>query len=123
MDVNITINASPELIEAIKTISNALVSAGIIMAAATEVSQKAIHVTAAAVDPMPEPASTFDAPDPVVEKPEITEVEIRAKFVNVSKKGKKTELKSLLTEMGVVKVSDLQPDQYQEAMAKLGAIK
>lgn len=56
------------------------------------------------------------------EDPEISEVEIRAKFVALSKKGKKAELKELLTDFGVEKVSDLQPDQYQEAMTKLEAI-
>lgn len=53
---------------------------------------------------------------------EISEVEIRAKFVELSKKGKKKELKDLLTAMGVEKVSDLKPEQYQEAWAKLEAI-
>jgi hypothetical protein len=53
---------------------------------------------------------------------EISEVEIRAKFVELNKKGKKNELKELLTYMGVEKVSDLKPEQYQEAMEKLEAI-
>lgn len=60
--------------------------------------------------------------DPEISEVEISEVEIRAKFVALSKKGKKAELKELLTDFGVEKVSDLQPDQYQEAMTKLEAI-
>lgn len=55
-------------------------------------------------------------------EPTITEVDIRAKFVALSKKGKKAELKQLLTDFGVEKVSDLQPDQYQDAMEKLEAM-
>lgn len=66
---------------------------------------------------------TKDKPeDPKVEGKEISEVEIRAKFVALSKKGKKAELKKLLTDFGVEKVSDLQPDQYEAAMKKLEAI-
>lgn len=67
------------------------------------------------------PAAPKEEPDEKVTA-EISEVEIRAKFVELSKKGKKTELKELLTAMGVEKVSDLKPDQYPEAMAKLEAI-
>lgn len=52
----------------------------------------------------------------------ISEVEIRAKFVELSKKGKKAELKTLLTKMGVEKVSDLTPEQYNEAWEGLEAI-
>lgn len=66
-------------------------------------------------NPEPEPAEE-------AEETKITEVEIRAKFVALSKKGKKAELKKLLTDFGVEKVSDLQPDQYQEAMSKLEAM-
>lgn len=51
-----------------------------------------------------------------------TEVEIRAKFVELSKKGKKADLKNILSSLGVQKVSDIKPEQYQEAMAKLEAL-
>lgn len=62
------------------------------------------------------------APVEAEASPEISEVEIRAKFVELSKKGKKKELKDLLTAMGVEKVSDLKREQYQEAMTRLEAI-
>lgn len=52
----------------------------------------------------------------------ITEIDIRAKFVELSKKGKRSELKNLLSELGVSKVSDIKPEQYHEAWAKLEAI-
>jgi len=52
----------------------------------------------------------------------ISEVEIRARFVELSKKGKKTELKDLLTTLGVEKVSDLKPEQYADAWERLGAL-
>lgn len=68
-------------------------------------------------DTQPKQEPEASAPDT-----NISEVEIRAKFVALSKKGKKAELKELLTDFGVEKVSDLQPDQYQEAMTKLEAI-
>lgn len=54
--------------------------------------------------------------------PKVTEVELRAKFVELSKKGLKSELKDLLTELRVEKVSDLKPEQFDEAMAKLEAM-
>jgi len=78
--------------------------------------------------PDPEKKEEKKAPDtPTEEKnedttPEITEVEVRAKFVELSKKGKKAELKTLLDEMGVSKVSELKPEQYAEAMKRLEAI-
>lgn len=52
----------------------------------------------------------------------ITEIDLRAKFVELSKKGKRSELKNLLSELGVSKVSDIKPEQYHEAWAKLEAI-
>lgn len=78
--------------------------------------------------PDPEKKEEKKAPDtPTEEKnedttPEITEVEVRAKFVELSKKGKKAELKTLLDEMGVSKVSELKPEQYAEAMKRLEVI-
>ena len=69
-----------------------------------------------------EPKTKDKPEDPKVEGKEISEIEIRAKFVALSKKGKKAELKKLLTDLGVEKVSDLQPDQYEAAMKKLEAI-
>lgn len=84
--------------------------------------------------PDPEKKEEKKAPDilqwlltPTEEKnedttPEITEVEVRAKFVELSKKGKKAELKTLLDEMGVSKVSELKPEQYAETMKRLEAI-
>jgi len=53
---------------------------------------------------------------------DISVEKLRAKFVELSKKGKKAELKKLLSELGVSKVSDIKPDQYQDVMAKLEAI-
>ena len=70
----------------------------------------------------PVPIAEDQTENSKTEEKEISEVEIRAKFVALSKKGKKAELKKLLTDFGVEKVSDLQPDQYQNAMAKLEAI-
>jgi hypothetical protein len=55
-------------------------------------------------------------------KSEITEVELRSKFVELSKKGKRDELKTLLSDMGVEKVSDLKPEQFGETMDKLEAM-
>lgn len=73
-----------------------------------------------------EPSSESKAEPKTAEKSEeasgITEVDIRAKFVELSKKGKRAELKNLLSELGVSKVSDIKPEQYHEAWAKLEAI-
>lgn len=48
--------------------------------------------------------------------------DIRKMFVTLSKKGKKAELKKILTGLGVDKVSDLKEEQFADAMAKLEAI-
>ena len=95
---------------------------------AMEVLALAISNQSKLLNPKPAPESKPDhkpneieekATDSKSEKKQISEVEIRAKFVALSKKGKKAELKKLLTDFGVEKVSDLQPDQYQKAMEKL----
>lgn len=78
--------------------------------------------------PDPQPVAKTPAPEAtVVETPEkntseITEVQIRAKFVELSRKGKKKELKALLSELGVEKVSDIKPEQYADAWARLEAL-
>lgn len=75
--------------------------------------------------PAPQPAPETpveEKPTPVEAAPEITEVQLRAKFVELNKKGKKAELKTLLDGLGVAKVSDLQPEQYQAAWDGLEAI-
>lgn len=51
-----------------------------------------------------------------------TEEEVRAKFVATTKKGKKTEAKKILTDMGLKKISDLKPEHFDDVMAKLEAI-
>jgi hypothetical protein len=85
---------------------------------------KAAPETKTAAEPEQKKDTPADnKPDtPSEEKPGISEEEIRAKFVDLSKKGKKKELKDLLTALGVEKVSDLKPEQYQEAWTKLEAI-
>lgn len=75
------------------------------------------EATAKESTPAPEPI-----PAPEEKKTEINEVQIRAKFVELSKKGKKKELKTLLGQLGVEKVSDIKPEQYQEAWAGLEAL-
>ena len=73
--------------------------------------------------PAPEaPIAVEPTPTPAPSEPEITEVKLRAKFVELNKKGKKKELKALLDKLGVAKVSDIQPEQYEEAWAGLEAL-
>ncbi len=75
-------------------------------------------------EPKPKPApKQKDTPpweDPAGEK--ITDTQIRAKFVELSRKGKKKELKALLDKLGATKVSDITPEQYELAWAGLEAI-
>ena len=62
------------------------------------------------------------ADTPKDDSPKVTEVDLRAKFVELSKKNKKSELKELLTSFGVEKVSDLKPAQFNDAWSKLEAM-
>lgn len=75
-------------------------------------------------EPKPKPApKQKDAPpgeDPAGGK--ITDTQIRTKFVELSRKGKKKELKALLDELGAAKVSDITPEQYELVWAVLEAI-
>lgn len=87
-------------------------------------SEKAAQTKPAPVAaPAPEaPIAVEPTPTPAPSEPEITEVQLRAKFVELNKKGKKKELKALLDKLGVAKVSDIQPDQYEDAWAGLEAL-
>lgn len=87
-------------------------------------SEKAAQTKPAPVAaPAPEaPIAVEPTPTPASSEPEITEVQLRAKFVELNKKGKKKELKALLETLGVAKVSDIQPDQYEDAWAGLEAL-
>jgi hypothetical protein len=87
-------------------------------------SEKAAQTKPAPVAaPAPEaPIAVEPTPTPAPSEPEITEVKLRAKFVELNKKGKKKELKALLDKLGVAKVSDIQPEQYEEAWAGLEAL-
>ncbi len=87
-------------------------------------SEKAAQTKPAPVAaPAPEaPIAVEPTPTPAPSEPEITEVQLRAKFVELNKKGKKKELKALLDKLGVAKVSDIQPEQYEEAWAGLEAL-
>ena len=75
-------------------------------------------------EPKPKPApKQKDTPpreDPAGGK--ITDTQIRTKFVELSRKGKKKELKALLDELGAAKVSDITPEQYELVWAVLEAI-
>lgn len=73
-------------------------------------------------EPKPAPKQKDTPPweDPTGEK--ITDTQIRAKFVELSRKGKKKELKALLDKLGATKVSDITPEQYELAWAGLEAI-
>jgi len=87
---------------------------------ATQTDKKVAPV---AVETVKEAAATVETTeDKKAPETNISEVEIRAKFVELSKKGKKAELKTLLTKMGVEKVSDLTTEQYNEAWKGLEAI-
>lgn len=69
-----------------------------------------------------EESETETKPTDNPKEPKISAVEIRSKFVALSKKGKKVELKDLLADLGVAKVSDIKPEQYEDAMSKLEAM-
>lgn len=64
----------------------------------------------------------WDIPKKEEKKPAATEDQIRAKFVELNKSGKKAELKALLNEFGVVKVTELTADKFDEVYARLEAL-
>ena len=138
MDVNITINASPELIEAIKTISNALVSAGIIMAEAKGVTthlapahMPELHIQAPAYTAAPAPIAPpiqMQAPvqAPPATVPTATQTysmeQLAVAATQLMDAGRRTDLIRLLNSFGVQALTDLPKEQYGAFATQLRAM-
>lgn len=56
------------------------------------------------------------------QKKEITFEEVRAVLATKSREGHTAEVKAVLTEFGVEKLSDIEPAQYEELLAKVEVI-
>lgn len=114
---------APELANAITALANAfggqVVSTPVITQVVTEV--KEVKESEEKQTKIVEETTKAEKPKKA-EEVKIAETDVRAKFVELTKKGKKEELKSLLTEFEVAKVSDLKPEQYADVMAKLEAM-
>lgn len=56
------------------------------------------------------------------QKKELTFEEVRAVLATKSREGHTAEVKAVLTEFGVEKLSDIEPAQYEELLAKVEVI-
>lgn len=126
MEIKITV--SDNLTKAIEHFADALV-------AFTSLNNRGENISFSEIkEETPKPSEKSSGPKPIettqdveatTESPvetSINEEDIRAKFLDLNKKGKKAELKDVLNALGVEKVSSLKPDQFKEAMTKLEAI-
>lgn len=116
MELKLTISASQEVLDAINNLASAL-QGRVVENVKTEVAQEVVtekpkkvtkeKVAEAEVMPTPKPAET-----------ELTIETIRAKVQEVAQ-SKRTEVKALLGEFNVSRVSDLQEADFENFMTQL----
>ena len=78
--------------------------------------------TTAAVIEAEEPKQIEEKQPKKEEKKELTFEEVRAVLATKSREGHAAEVKAILTEFGVEKISDIEPAQYEELLAKVEVI-
>ena len=120
MDIKVTIEASPELLTAINTLTATLVEL-VSLRAATHV------LTASVGETAPGPIAPAEAQKPKkgtkkADKPtsNITLETVRAKLAELSQSGKQKEVKALINSFGVAKLTDIPEDKYPEVIEKAG---
>lgn len=59
---------------------------------------------------------------PKEEKKSLSFEEVRAVLATKSREGHTAEVKAILTEFGVEKLSDIEPSQYEELLKRVGVI-
>ena len=78
--------------------------------------------TMAAVIEAEEPKQIEEKQPKKEEKKELTFEEVRAVLATKSREGHTAEVKAIITEFGVEKLSDIEPAQYEELLAKVEVI-
>lgn len=122
MEIKISLE-SPELVAAILALAYAIEGRGpVARSVADAVKEKQETKKGKAAEAKTktiEVEDVFAAGTEVKVVPTFTFDDIRTKFVALNKAGKKTELVEMLQAFGVSKVSDLEPAQFGEVMARL----
>lgn len=117
MEIKVTVEASPELLSAIDTLTATLVEL---------VSQRA-KATAAGNEPeihfrigtVPAEAETKNTDKPAQN---ITLETVRAKLAALSQSGKQAEVKALINSYGVAKLTEIPAEKYPEVLEKAEAL-
>lgn len=124
VDVNVT---APELVESINRLAEVLPGLSRIKeiqedkseARTTEPEVKGEKKPSKGKNASKEPAEvkeTSDAKEPEVKK--LTLEEVKAKLADLSLEGKQAQVKALITEYGVKKLSDIPAEKYDELLKK-----
>lgn len=103
MEIKVTVEAAPELMTAIDTLSAALVEL---------VGAKEKTKPTDSVKPTDKPA------DKPADQPAYTLETVRAKLANLSQSGKQKEVKAIIESFGVAKLTDIPAENYPEVMRK-----
>lgn len=115
MEIKVTVEAAPELMTAIDTLTAALV----------ELIGRRVKTTAANAKPTPvETKKAMDKPEPA-DKPAQTNITletVRAKLAALSQGGKQKEVKALITSFGVAKLTDIPEEKYPGVLEKAAAL-
>ena len=128
MKISVEVKA-PELIVALNNLAGALSGVRNSKTAAISVKEEKIEKTNEA-EKKPEPVEAdlgvgLDLPNEAEASTETvtyTLEEVRAKLAAISKAGKSTEMKQLISSFGVSKLTDIPSDKYPELMEKAGAL-
>ncbi|MDY7044063.1 hypothetical protein RVS70_07565 [Virgibacillus sp. M23] len=123
MKVEVNINA-PELVGALNNLANALGSAPVVESKPVKQKDKSDSKKETKKEtPKEEKKSKKEDPKPEKEEKQEAEVpaieDIRAKTAEVSKSGKKAEIKELLSELGVNAISKIPEEKRAEYLERL----
>lgn len=127
MDININIKASDRVIEALVAVANALDKfSTVTLVEGLERDNKAIkeekQEIITGIPESPVGLNIPDKKDDSKEEPTISLEKVRERLANLSKSGKQKEVKELLTEFGVKKLSDAKKEDYNSIYQKAGEL-
>ena len=116
MEITITLNASPELLNVLQAIAQGLSAEK--APKKTKVKDEITSAPTPVLESVPKAAETV-AP---ASTEEITDVQVRAATMEKVSAGKRDAVKTLLTKFEVAKVSDLKKEQYADFLTELKTI-
>lgn len=136
MTITIELKANAELLSAIRDLTSVLAGGGVKPASQAEKVERAVvpaptPTPEMAVKPAPTPAeekpSVPVAPAPAEDKPaapasSIKVEQVRAAVQQLAIKGKREEVKALLTKYEAANVSSLDPARYEEFLSELNEL-